>query len=687
MLFQPTNVLPSDQSGAGAGTVDASEMVEVSWQVNGPSGMVAYQIDIMQNDTASTEIFTTGRTVLQEPFYGVDYNGNVQYFSTKLPTSTGMINGYANGYKMVITQWWSQTESITQTSASFFITRAAPTLELNDLPATIDARTAEFSATYSQAQGDTLDWFRWQIAEATNLDEPIKDTGQIYGTADIRVSYDGFFPGTEYMIRCQIQTENGVLADTGWQQFYCQYDTAPQRGIVTACRAGEHRSAVYLNWSGATYILGTPEGSWSIENDELILGEGASVTWDNVSGQIMDFAAPWTFAWRGRPASIPITPWEMTGTLGETMSMSITSDTISITLNGEVVFTYSPTEAGFIPGQWMAVVLTPTMVYIRNSYEMNGLYPLETLYPSDTLYPDPGENYTNNYSLPITYEQFNVNSVTLNGAQTCAYVWLTQGTPSQEIINSVLNDGEFMPEFDDSTYMLANFANNLNAGSLTIAASDVSGFAVYRREGESSFLAHIADVSLATTAIYDYSAKSQSTYTYYIFALSPTVYVTEPLVSAQVTPVFWDWAILECTEDTNGVYHVTTEHKFSLNVTTGTMSNNSTPVLLTNFTRYPKRQPVAANYKTGTLQGYIGSVDYVNNKYTDTSAQADARFDLSTSDSIKFLKNRKGDIWRIETESPITMQVGDNLPQQPYVGSIPWVEVGSAENAPVIQEA
>ena len=74
-LFQPTNVYPSTLSGEGAGTVDATQALTVSWQVNGNSPMVAYQIKIMQNDTDSTLKFDSGKTTLATPFFGTNMRG------------------------------------------------------------------------------------------------------------------------------------------------------------------------------------------------------------------------------------------------------------------------------------------------------------------------------------------------------------------------------------------------------------------------------------------------------------------------------------------------------------------------------------------------------------------------------------------------------------------------------------
>ena len=49
-LFQPTNIYPSSLGELGNGTVDVTQALNVSWQVNGNSAMTAFSITIYQND-------------------------------------------------------------------------------------------------------------------------------------------------------------------------------------------------------------------------------------------------------------------------------------------------------------------------------------------------------------------------------------------------------------------------------------------------------------------------------------------------------------------------------------------------------------------------------------------------------------------------------------------------------------
>lgn len=110
MLFQPSNISPSTFSGIGASVVDVLQGLTVSWQVNGDTPMLAYQITILQNDSTSTSMYSTGKITLSTPFQTHDKNGAPQFFSTQISAATlssyGIVNGYANGYKTVIKQWW-----------------------------------------------------------------------------------------------------------------------------------------------------------------------------------------------------------------------------------------------------------------------------------------------------------------------------------------------------------------------------------------------------------------------------------------------------------------------------------------------------------------------------------------------------------------------------------------------------
>jgi hypothetical protein len=154
------------------------------------------------------------------------------------------------------------------------------------------------------------------------------------------------------------------------------------------------------------------------------------------------------------------------------------------------------------------------------------------------------------------------------------------------------------------------------------------------------------------------------------------------MVSGEVMPCWWNWTLMECAEtEAENIYTVLAAYKFRLNVESGAVSNNNSPSILNNFTPYPKVQLAPQNYKSGTLSGLIGVVDWTAGqpKYIDTLAWRDAIYALSKTQNQLFLKNRKGDLLHIRISAPVTMTTADNTREQMQTVSLPWVEVGNAD--------
>lgn len=286
MLFQPSNISPDEINGSGC--VDISQGLAVSWQVSGDSAMRAWQIDIYKNDAASTLLYSTGKTTLAEPFWGVDYKGETQYFSTEIDAAAlsgaGLLNG--NEYKMLITQWWSDSDSIQQMTASLFLTRSTPTVVIGDIPSPLSTKAHSFTAVYTQAQGDGLNWLRWRIAEADSKDSPFLDTGKISGTGQLRVDYDGFFTETEYAVICDVETANGIQASSGWVPFTVNYEVGAPEGSVTVCQL-QNDNCVFIQWDK----MDTAQGYSILRRKvgEQVLMKLADV--DDTTGQLRDYGA------------------------------------------------------------------------------------------------------------------------------------------------------------------------------------------------------------------------------------------------------------------------------------------------------------------------------------------------------------------------------------------------------------
>ena len=465
MLFQPSNIAPSTLSGLGIGTVDVTQGIDVSWQVNGDSPMTDYQITIYQNDTASTQMYTTSKISLSTPFQTHDAQGNPRFFSTKITAPTlsaaGIVNGYANGYKLIIKQWWSANDSVEQTSASVFITRTTPTLSINAIASPVAASSTTITATYAQAEGDPISTVEWVFAIVGNEDNPIKQTGAV-NTQILSFDADGLITGNAYSIMCNVVTANGVEVSTGFVQFSVSYTASP----------------ISVNYQ---------------------------------------------------------------------------------------------------------------LAQLRNS----------------------------------------------------SAVYLT--------------------------------CESLGVG--------VTGSSIYRYAQGDPVLRHVSEVTGDTVEILDYYVPSQSQVSYLIIAHDSGGDLF--LQTSSFTPTFWFYSVLLCDTGSDGFYHVRSEYVFKYGVETGAVSNNNSPTIQTNFTKYPTRQPISSLYKTGSVKGYIGTVSS-QKLYSDSVSLQNAIYNISTSTLTKFLKTRKGETLLVECSSPIQMQMGDNMVEQPLVATIDWVEVGDCTEESVI---
>ena len=698
-LFQPSFVYPDARSGMGRGTVDATKPLAVSWRINGASAMTAFSITIYLNNAASTQKYTTGKITTGCPAYGTTSAGAIQLFSYTIPASTLSSAGIVNGqdYKLIIKQWWSANGSITQSSASAFITRATPSLSINAIGvnSTIGTRFYTFTGSYSQAQGDTLNWFRWRIAYANQHDTPIFDSENISGTMDLSCTYDGFFTNTDYSVRLTAQTENGIEIDTGWVDFSCSYSIPHTTGaIVVACQAGT--DAVYIGWSGVGSYPGTASGYYSISTDHVCtIGSGASISWSQSQPADMSFDAPWSIVWKGTIYQQNATIFTV-GQSGGNINLTYSFASQMLTLKkGNTTLA---AQTGIKNNPTVTVVLTEDTLYIRTENVGGGLYPATTLYPGTSLYPKGDTTVdVNTYQLSVSYTQETITSLAVGGYQQCYYIEVLQGTASAETITAAISDGTYVPNLTQDDYLLVKWENGISAGTLDIGGDTLIGFALYRRHKDDANLVKIAETDPNATEILDYSAGSQQgPYSYYLFPKGANSYIASPLTSDEISPCWWNWTLMECTEtDDEDIFLVNAAYKFRYNVESGAMSNNNSPSILQNFTRYPKVQLAPQNYKGGTISGLIGAVYWSNGQpyYSDSIELRNAIMALSVTQNPLFLKNRKGDVLRVQISAPISMNTADATIEQMQTASIQWVEVGSADGVslystnPVIYES
>ena len=128
--FMPSSLIPSTLTETYS--VDATQALQFSCQINGTSPTTQYRLQIMQNNSSSTLVYDTNVVTLSTPLYPVDYNGNPNELVVTIPANTMQNN---NNYKWTITSYWSGGSI--QSYENVFYTYATPTLTIGSVPGTL----------------------------------------------------------------------------------------------------------------------------------------------------------------------------------------------------------------------------------------------------------------------------------------------------------------------------------------------------------------------------------------------------------------------------------------------------------------------------------------------------------------------------------------------------------------------
>ncbi len=686
MLNQPTNVIPSTLSGVGAGVIDVNDGLTISWDVTGDSPMVAYDVSIYKNDAESTYLFGIGNQLAQ-PFYGHNSKGEQQTFTApKITTSTlaqnGVVNGYANGYKLVIGQQWSNSLSdrIVQTSPSVFYTKAKPILSVS-VPSTVTTHSTTITGSFTQAQGDTVNLARWVVTNTdTTPSTVIIDTGDI-DTSLLSLDVDGLISGYHYNVTLTVQTSSGVTKSVT-KNFTVSYSVSSDVGIVEAC-SNPFKPYIQLGWTSRYSVTPALHGASIVDGNLVLNGNGSYAVYSGMS-----LSQPWSVVWRGYITTTPNPAYTVlqldSTTTDDYFRINVGNQYVEARTNsGNIIF---KEEFRVYKDDYLVVILTQTKYYIKHITWGGGTIPETDLYPSDTLYPSSTSQVINTYSgdVEYSYAQQEIDKLTIINGQKCDFAWLEKGELDSYSIELLMSGSYYEPMYDAQTLFIATFSDGTANAMARGTSGNLYGSAVYRREVGDRIMRHIADVDGNYEVFRDYSAKAFSKYIYYIYEKGANGY-SAMYGSAEVSAKYNQYCLMGCSySEEDGAYHVQAQYPFACNVTNSGLSNNNNPSVLQNFTRYPTRQPVTTNYRSGTLSALIGSIDMNSYSYSDNWKLANKISELSVNGDPKFLRDIKGELWKIETSAAITTDINTKTLYMPISVTIPWVEVGGADDVSII---
>lgn len=351
-LFQPSNITPSSFAGIGGGVVAASSLVSVTWQINGNSPMTGFRIQILDVDDSNTQVHDTGYIASGQQ-YSTDAQGNPAFYSYEPSGATwsswGLDDG--NSYLLKITQYWGSGQSnfVEQYSPSHFITRTAPILTITDFVKPVATISKTFTASYTQAQGDPINWVRWQFARVVNgTREMIDDTGEI-NTSVLSYTTDGMQSGSIYAINCIVETSSGVVTPDIWQEFTVSYTDAEVSGDLSIdCSDQVSNLLEWEQFADYSSIPGIANGSINYTDNGLSLGESTSVTWNMPENETIE--PSYGFAWKGS-----INTNGLVNLINKQYSVVPLGTTLfRFSPNGEYEFVYKTATQGTEPSAYVA---------------------------------------------------------------------------------------------------------------------------------------------------------------------------------------------------------------------------------------------------------------------------------------------------------------------------------------------
>lgn len=703
-FYQPTNITPSLLAGNAEGTVDATDPLIVTWQINGSSPMRRYSIAIRE---AEADELVYSQQFNCDPTYGRDNLGRIVPFSHTIQASD--ITNYSNGkqYRLLLTLYPTTGGGVGPNTVAFQ-TAAKPAFTAASHSQYITTREHTFDfLTFSDT---SLQWFRWVLylndgtVEEPEAGEVIYDTGNIFGSGDMTLTYSGFVNGISYAVRCTACDGYGREVTSDLYGFEVRYEETVMEFPIKVS-AATTRSAVKVEWGGAFSIPGIPYGEYTINNEVLQLETSDDyVVWDAVNELPMSFARPWTAIYQGKLRRADAVLWKLgaaDSSKALEMSFDFNSRTLQLKQGSSVLWSQTPIW-------WESTISTIVVAdesgnftaYIRIDYMTGGLYPANSLYPATTLFPqDEVRKATDKYTYDSSSASAQpITSITVYGKQYCYFTEVISpaGDVNEQLIEFMYtNLATEAPQIGNREFY-ATFEADLQAGSLYFLDREIAGWAIYRQETSATIARQIALLPMSVTGFYDYSARTDGTeYTYEIAPIfvegdsyndGSAIRSDEPFGIRNA-----NYSILECEySEANECYIAIAEYDFGKNLKTNSVSNNNSPSVLQNFTQYPTVQLAPQNYKSGSLTSLIGVLQISEDSqvvYSDTRQMRDKIYALSTTTNPLFLKTRKGDLFRIQISNAIDMSTWDGTMSQAQEATIPWVEVADADGMYILSYA
>jgi len=219
--------------------------------------------------------------------------------------------------------------------------------------------------------------------------------------------------------------------------------------------------------------------------------------------------------------------------------------------------------------------------------------------------------------------------------------------------------------WDEHTLLYAEFSNNLEAGSITVASTIDSWDIIRFKTG--STIPEVIETGLpsTTTSLVDYTAVKPNTYYYLVYPITSTAVISY-LQSNTVTMCYDYYAFLDETTGDSFIFQGNLEDQ--------TVTLNSAVATYEGFTQYPAKSQGLLKYDSGAFVALLGMVN--SGVYEDDTVDTYAELrDFIANGHEKIMKDRKGNIRRVFTED-LTRSIDEKPSEMPTMIAFQWTEVG-----------
>lgn len=223
---------------------------------------------------------------------------------------------------------------------------------------------------------------------------------------------------------------------------------------------------------------------------------------------------------------------------------------------------------------------------------------------------------------------------------------------------------EFSPKWDLDTYLLCEFDRNFAGGNVVNITSPITDWLIYRSEVGSNQLDLIKEIDVKQEEFIDFTALKERTYIYYLFGKNDTE-ISSPLVTEEVYCDYYGWFLIDVDNKKSYI--------FDLNLSDGSIAQNEAVAEYTTNLKYNAYSRGNTDFISGTITALVMD-DWCN--MTQSVDYVEELREFILSDRKKYVKDRKGRIFRVFTSGYVDSMITSGLKGEPRYITFTFKEMG-----------